>query len=68
VDGKMVVIVLVYVDDTGMAVAGPKIKDVVSFKQDLGSKVDQMLVNSSGSLGDHSERPGRYESNGIHHP
>jgi hypothetical protein len=38
VDGVVVVVVLVYVDD--MAVAGPKLADVAEFKKDFGNKFD----------------------------
>jgi hypothetical protein len=38
VDGAIVVVVLVYVDDMG--VAGPKLKDVVEFKQEIAKRVD----------------------------
>jgi hypothetical protein len=37
-DGVIIVVVLVYVDD--MTVAGPKLKDVVEFKAELGKRLD----------------------------
>jgi hypothetical protein len=45
IDRKIAVVVLVYVDD--MAAAGPKIKDITSFKQNLGNKVK---ISDAGEL------------------